>query len=41
MKLLAPGRTIRLARLVIKLPMYLRVVWGIARDPRTPIRPGC
>ncbi|HEX5039439.1 MAG TPA: DUF1232 domain-containing protein [Candidatus Limnocylindria bacterium] len=37
MKLLAPGRTIRLARLVIKLPMYLRVVWGIARDPRTPI----
>jgi len=37
MKLLAPGRTIRLARLVIKLPMYLRVVWGIVRDPRTPI----
>ena len=37
MKLLAPGRTIRLARLVIKLPTYLRVVWGIARDPRTPI----
>jgi uncharacterized membrane protein YkvA (DUF1232 family) len=37
MKLLAPSRTIRLARLVIKLPTYLRVVWGIARDPRTPI----
>jgi len=37
MKLLAPSRTIRIARLVIKLPMYLRVVWGIVRDPRTPI----
>ena len=37
MKLLAPSRTIRLARLVIRLPTYLRVVWGIARDPRTPI----
>ena len=37
MKLLAPSRTIRIARLVVKLPMYLRVVWGIVRDPRTPI----
>jgi uncharacterized membrane protein YkvA (DUF1232 family) len=27
----------RLARLVIKLPTYVRVVWGILRDPRTPI----
>jgi len=37
MKLLAPRRTMRLARLVIKLPTYLRVVWGMMRDPRTPI----
>ena len=37
MKLLAPSRTIRIARLVVRLPMYLRVVWGIVRDPRTPI----
>jgi uncharacterized membrane protein YkvA (DUF1232 family) len=26
-----------MARLVIKLPTYARVVWGIMRDPRTPI----
>jgi uncharacterized membrane protein YkvA (DUF1232 family) len=34
-----PGRLryLRLARLVWKLPTYARVVWGIARDPRTPI----
>jgi uncharacterized membrane protein YkvA (DUF1232 family) len=30
-------RYVRLARLIIKLPTYARVVWGIARDPRTPI----
>ncbi len=34
-----PGRWryLRLARLVWKLPAYARLIWGIARDPRTPI----
>jgi Uncharacterized conserved protein len=34
-----PGRWryLRLARLVWKLPTYARMVWGIARDPRTPL----
>ena len=27
----------RIARLVFKLPTYARMVWGIMRDPRTPI----
>ena len=31
------ARYLRLARLVIKLPTYARVVWGLMRDPRTPI----
>jgi uncharacterized membrane protein YkvA (DUF1232 family) len=31
------ARYLRMARLVIKLPTYARVVWGIMRDPRTPI----
>src|ERR671910_356459 len=26
-----------MGRLVVKLPTYARVVWGIVRDPRTPI----
>jgi uncharacterized membrane protein YkvA (DUF1232 family) len=26
-----------MGRVVIKLPTYARVVWGIVRDPRTPI----
>jgi uncharacterized membrane protein YkvA (DUF1232 family) len=30
-------RYLRLARLVWKLPTYARMVWGILRDPRTPI----
>ena len=30
-------RYLRMARLVVKLPTYARVVWGIMRDPRTPI----
>jgi uncharacterized membrane protein YkvA (DUF1232 family) len=30
-------RYVRLARLVVKLPTYARLVWGIARDPRTPV----
>ena len=30
-------RFLRLARLVVRLPTYARMVWGIMRDPRTPI----
>lgn len=30
-------RYLRLARLVWKLPTYARMVWGLARDPRTPL----
>jgi uncharacterized membrane protein YkvA (DUF1232 family) len=30
-------RYVRLAQLVWKLPTYARVVWGLFRDPRTPI----
>jgi uncharacterized membrane protein YkvA (DUF1232 family) len=30
-------RYLRLGRLVFKLPTYARIVWGIMRDPRTPI----
>jgi uncharacterized membrane protein YkvA (DUF1232 family) len=31
------ARYLRMARLVVKLPTYARMVWGILRDPRTPI----
>jgi uncharacterized membrane protein YkvA (DUF1232 family) len=37
MNLSSGTRYMRLARLVLKLPTYARVVWGILRDPRTPI----
>lgn len=37
MNLTSGSRYLRLARLVLKLPMYARVVWGLFRDPRTPI----
>jgi uncharacterized membrane protein YkvA (DUF1232 family) len=30
-------RYVRLARLVWKLPTYARIVWGLLRDPRTPL----
>jgi uncharacterized membrane protein YkvA (DUF1232 family) len=30
-------RYLRLARLVWKLPTYARIVWGLVRDPRTPL----
>lgn len=30
-------RYVRLARLVWKLPTYARTVWGLVRDPRTPL----
>lgn len=37
MNLSSSSRYLRMGRLVIKLPTYARVVWGIFRDPRTPI----
>jgi uncharacterized membrane protein YkvA (DUF1232 family) len=37
MNLSSPARYVRMTRLVVKLPTYARVVWGIVRDPRTPI----
>jgi uncharacterized membrane protein YkvA (DUF1232 family) len=30
-------RNLRLARLIWKLPTYARVIWGMLRDPRTPL----
>jgi uncharacterized membrane protein YkvA (DUF1232 family) len=30
-------RYLRLASLVWKLPTYARIVWGLVRDPRTPL----
>jgi uncharacterized membrane protein YkvA (DUF1232 family) len=30
-------RYVRMARLVIKLPTYARLVWGLSRDPRVPL----
>jgi uncharacterized membrane protein YkvA (DUF1232 family) len=30
-------RYMRMARIVVKLPTYARMVWGIMRDPRTPL----
>ena len=37
MKLSSSSRYLRMTRLVLRLPTYARVVWGLARDPRTPI----
>jgi uncharacterized membrane protein YkvA (DUF1232 family) len=37
MNLSARWRYLRMARVVIKLPTYARMVWGIFRDPRTPV----
>ena len=37
MKLSGRLRYARMARLIWKLPMYARVIWGLVRDPRTPI----
>ena len=36
-KITGRWRYLRLARLIVKLPTYARVIWGIVRDPRTPI----
>jgi uncharacterized membrane protein YkvA (DUF1232 family) len=37
LKLSSSARYLRLARIIVKLPMYARMVWGLMRDPRTPI----
>ena len=37
MNLSSSTRYMRMARLVFKLPTYARTVWGIMRDPRTPL----
>ena len=37
MKLSSSARYLRLARIIVRLPMYARIVWGLMRDPRTPI----
>ena len=37
MKLSGRLRYVRMARLIWKLPTYARVVWGLVRDPRTPL----
>ncbi len=37
MKLSGQLRYARMARMIWKLPMYARVIWGLFRDPRTPI----
>jgi uncharacterized membrane protein YkvA (DUF1232 family) len=36
-KLSGQLRYARMARLIWKLPMYARVIWGLFRDPRTPL----
>lgn len=37
MNLSSSSRYLRMGRLVLRLPTYARMVWGILRDPRTPI----
>ena len=37
MKLSGQLRYARMARMIWKLPMYARVIWGLVRDPRTPL----
>jgi uncharacterized membrane protein YkvA (DUF1232 family) len=37
MNLSSSTRYLGLARLVVRLPTYARVVWGLVRDPRTPV----
>lgn len=37
MKLSSSSRYLRMARLVLRLPTYARIVWGLVRDPRTPV----
>ena len=37
MNLSSSSRYLRMARLIVKLPTYARLVWGLMRDPRTPL----
>jgi uncharacterized membrane protein YkvA (DUF1232 family) len=37
LKLTSTTRYLQTARLVVRLPLYARLVWGIERDKRTPI----
>lgn len=37
MKMSTTTRYVQTGRLVLKLPMYARLVWGIERDSRTPL----
>ena len=37
MNLSSSSRYLRMARLIVTLPTYVRMVWGLVRDPRTPI----
>ena len=37
MNLSSSSRYLRTARIVVKLPTSARMVWGLVRDPRTPI----
>ena len=37
LKLSSSTRYVGLAKVVVRLPMYARIVWGLMRDPRTPI----
>jgi uncharacterized membrane protein YkvA (DUF1232 family) len=37
LNLSSSARYLRTARLIIKLPTYARMVWGLMRDPRTPV----
>jgi uncharacterized membrane protein YkvA (DUF1232 family) len=36
-KLSSSARYLRMTRLVLRLPTYARIVWGLVRDPRTPM----
>ncbi len=37
MNLSSSSRYLRMGRLIVKLPTYVRMVWGLVRDPRTPL----
>ena len=37
MKLSSSARYLRMTRIVLRLPTYARIVWGLVRDPRTPV----
>jgi uncharacterized membrane protein YkvA (DUF1232 family) len=37
LNLSSSARYLRTARLIVKLPTYARMVWGLMRDPRTPV----